>query len=408
MKVYFTPCGVALGHAGRCLPIAKEIVKKKGKILFSTYGDAVDFLRAENVPTVKMPEIKFEENKDGAVDLKRTATKVTKHVHTFLRQITTEIKLLKTFNPDIVVSDSRLSPLIACRLLGKPSILLLHQLKMLIPHRRILSKLEQKLKHFGEFIIMYTLYPWWSLANIILIPDFPPPYTIAKENLKIPKKILENKAKLIGPIISKRPEELPPSQELKSKLGFNKNKPLIYAGMGGTKKEKYLINTILERIFKKFPGNYQIVFTRGYPNKPEVAYKKENLHVYNWFKDRYVLLKACDIIISRAGHNTVAEAIYFGKPLILVPTPAHSEHQGNAKSAQKMGIAKVIQQENLNLKTLLEAIEEIMNNGYILRNVRRAQQFALKINAIKTVLQYIKLFTAKDFHHEDNFSNKML
>jgi len=397
MKVYFTPCGVALGHAGRCLPIAKEILKEKGKILFSTYGDAVDFLRTENIPTVKVPEIKFEENKDGAVDLKTTATKAAKHIHTFLRQIEAEIKLLKVFDPDIVVSDSRLSPLIACHLLGKPSILLLHQLKMLIPHRRTLSKLEQKLKHFGEFVIMYTLYPWWSLANVILIPDFPPPYTIAKENLKTPQKILENKTKLIGPIISKRPEELPPSQDLKTKLGFKKDKPLIYAGMGGTKKEKHIINTILEKIFRKFPENYQIVFTRGYPDRPEIAYKKKNLLVYNWFKDRYILLKACDIVISRAGHNTVAEAIYFGKPLILVPTPAHSEHQGNAKSAQKMGIAKVIQQENLNLKTLLKSIEEIMNNGYVLKNVKHAQRFALKINATKTVLQYIKRFTSNNF-----------
>ena len=396
MKVYFTPCGVALGHAGRCLPIAKEILKERGQVLFSTYGDAVEFLRTENLPTVKVPEIKFEETKDGAVDLKTTATKVMKHIRTFLKQIETELKLLKTFNPDIVISDSRLSPLIACRFLGKPSILMLHQLKMLIPHRRTLSELEQKLKHFGEFVIMYTLYPWWSLANIILIPDFPPPYTIAKENLKIPKRILEKKAKLIGPIISKRPEELPPSHKLKKKLGFNENKPLIYAGMGGTKKEKFLINAMLERIFKKFPDSYQIVLTRGYPDKPETAYKKENLLVYNWFKDRHVLLKACDIIISRAGHNTVAEAIYFGKPLILIPTPAHSEHQGNAKSAQKMGIAKVIQQEDLNLKILLDAVDEIINDGRILRNVRQAQRFALKINAIKTVLQYIRHFTTKE------------
>lgn len=397
MKAYFTPCGVALGHAGRCLPIAKEILKEKGQVLFSTYGDAVEFLRRENLPTVKVPEIKFEETKDGAVDLKTTATKVMKHIRTFLKQIETELKLLKTFNPDIVISDSRLSPLIACRFFGKPSILMLHQLKMLIPHRRTLSELEQKLKRFGEFVIMYTLYPWWSLANIILIPDFPPPYTIAKENLKIPRRILEKKAKLIGPIISKRPEELPPSHKLKKKLGFNGNKPLIYAGMGGTKKEKFLINTMLERIFKKFPDRYQIVLTRGYPDKSEIAYKKENLLVYNWFKDRHVLLKACDIIISRAGHNTVAEAIYFGKPLILIPTPAHSEHQGNAKSAQKMGIAKVIRQEDLNLKILLDVVDEIRNDGHILRNVRQAQQFALKINAIKTVLQYIRYFTTKEF-----------
>jgi len=397
MKVYLTPCGVALGHAGRCLPIAKEILKSNGKILFSTYGDAVDFLKAENVPTIKVPEIKFEETKEGAVDLRTTATKAAKHIYTFFKQIKTEIKLLKVFNPDVVISDSRLSPLIACRLLGKPSILLLHQLKMLIPHRKTLSKLEQKLKHFGEFIIMYTLYPWWNLANIILIPDFPPPYTIAKENLKIPKKILEKKAKLIGPIISRRPEEVPPPHEIKRKLGVEDNKPLIYAGMGGTKREKFLINTMLEKIFEKFPKKYQIILTRGYPNKSELAYKKENLLVYNWFKDRYALLKACDIVISRAGHNTVAEAIYFGKPLILIPTPAHSEHQGNAKSVEKMGIAKVIQQDDLNFKVLLDAVEEIMNNGKIMKNIKQAQHFALKINAIQTVLQYIRQFVAENY-----------
>ncbi|MHA1835812.1 MAG: UDP-N-acetylglucosamine--N-acetylmuramyl-(pentapeptide) pyrophosphoryl-undecaprenol N-acetylglucosamine transferase [Candidatus Odinarchaeia archaeon] len=394
-RIYFAPNGVALGHAGRCIPIAKEAANRKAKIIFSTYGDAVGFIKRVGFPVLIAPEIKFDETQDGAVAMLDTSLKWPKHIITFLKQLNTEIKYIKSFKPDIILSDSRLSPLFAGKLLNIPRILLLHQIRMLIPHRKELTPFKQKLKHFGEDIIMYDTHLFWRSSDIILAPDFPPPYTIAKQNLNVPKKMLRN-VEFIGQIISKRPEELPSKEELRRKLGVD-DRPLIYAGIAGTWLEKKKLNEILTEIFLKIPDSYQIILTRGIPSNPdETVYEGENIKIFNWLTDRYPVLKACDLVISRAGHNTIAECLYYGKPSILIPTPAHTEHQGNAKSAKQMGVSEVIQQKDLNYETLINAIKRILEEDEVISHVKKIQRKISRLNAVETVLNKIKYFIDKN------------
>lgn len=75
-------------------------------------------------------------------------------------------------------------------------------------------------------------------------------------------------------------------------------------------------------------------------------------------------LSEAGIIISRAGANTVSEIAYLGKPAILIPIPWSSggEQEKNAQELEKLGMAEIINQDNLSEKTLLEAIEKIDKN----------------------------------------------
>ncbi|MFX0097726.1 MAG: glycosyltransferase [Candidatus Hodarchaeota archaeon] len=391
-RAYFAPNGVALGHAGRCVPIAKQIQKYGGQILFSTYGDAVDFVKAAMFPVVEGPAIKFEEMSDGTVAMLETAIKWPKHVYTFIRQLGNEIKLIRSFKADAVISDSRLSPVFAAWGLDVPCILLLHQLKMLIPHRKKLTPFKSKLKAFGEKIILYNTSLFWQRSDIILVPDFPPPFTIAKANLEIPQKLMKN-VKLIGQVIAKRPENYPSQEELKEQLGFD-DRPLIYAAIAGTRLEKKQLTEILLNIFSRFPDDYQIAVTRGIPGKIDIpVISKKNLRVYDWVSDRYKLLKAADLVASRAGHNTIAECMYYGKPMVLIPTPAHTEHQSNAKSAKRLNFVEVIQQRDLTFENLMNGIKSLMDNASVRKHISRIQKNVLKLNAVNTVLETIVKLT---------------
>lgn len=391
-NIYFAPNGIALGHAGRCLPIAKKILSMGGRVVFSTYGDAVGFVKEAGFKVLNVPRLKFEETADGSVAMLETSLKWPLHILTFFKQMEAEIINLKKFKADVIVSDSRLSPLFAGKLLNIPRILLLHQIRMLIPHRKTLTRVQNKLKRFGEDIIMYDTRIFWSSSNIILAPDFPFPYTIAKDNLNVPKKMLRN-VEFIGQVISKRPEELPDKEEIREKLGLD-DRPLIYAGVAGTALEKKILNRILTDILIKLPKDYQVILTRGLPSKPDVpVYEKDNIKIFNWVSDRYTLLKASDLVISRAGHNTIAECFYYGKPSILIPTPAHTEHQGNAKSVERMGVSKVLQQGEVNFKTLLGTIEEALNDSKMMSRVERVRRAVSKFNAVNSVVNKIDYFT---------------
>ena len=50
-----------------------------------------------------------------------------------MRQVNAEIRYMKAFKPDAVVSDSRLSSIFAAKLLGLPVLLILNQFTPLIP-----------------------------------------------------------------------------------------------------------------------------------------------------------------------------------------------------------------------------------------------------------------------------------
>ena len=126
MRVQFAPCGIGLGHAGRCIPIAREMQRRHADVdvFFSTYNEAVSYLRQEGFNTIEVPAMDFKVKPDGAVDLRRTAINPGPFVAplNFLGQLGKEIEIMRAHEPDVVVSDSRISPIITARMLGIPTI----------------------------------------------------------------------------------------------------------------------------------------------------------------------------------------------------------------------------------------------------------------------------------------------
>ncbi|MEM3788791.1 MAG: glycosyltransferase, partial [Candidatus Bathyarchaeia archaeon] len=88
------------------------------------------------------------------------------------------------------------------------------------------------------------------------------------------------------------------------------------------------------------------------------------------------------------GHGTITQCMCYGKPMILVPTPNHTEQINNAVQAKKLGVAKVIRQENLNLDKLLKTVEQTLTAG----NVERLEQIraeVLKYNGLENAVKMI-------------------
>jgi len=386
MRVQFSPCGMGLGHVGRCIPIARRLEENGAKLLFSTYREGIQYLLQEKIPVVEAPEIEFMVKPDGTVDVKRSVINIGPFFASFtlLRQVKAEIETMKVFKPDVVVSDTRVSPLIAARLLGIPDVCILNQFRIVIPRKKRLLRLA-KLADAGTLALIGMM---WTTATRLLIPDFPSPYTVSVGNLRIPSSY-QKRVNLIGPILSVRPEELPSRREIRKDLGLDEDKPLIFAPVSGPTKERAYFTGVLRRIFKEIRDDYQIIMSLGYPNTSAEPIRDGNLTVYRWIPNRFQYLKACDLVIARAGHGTLTQSICYGKPLILVPTPSHTEQFNNAKRAVELGIAKMIEQEDLNRETLLAAIQELLGNTEFHERVEQIQREVLELNAVETAIQTI-------------------
>jgi len=76
------------------------------------------------------------------------------------------------------------------------------------------------------------------------------------------------------------------------------------------------------------------------------------------------VLSSANLIISRAGINTVCEIAILGRPAIFIPIPwsFQDEQAKNAKMLVEAGIAEILPQSQLSGKTLLEKISQMMEN----------------------------------------------
>ena len=387
MRVQFAPSGIGLGHVGRCIPIARRLEKKEGaQVLFSTYKEGLRYVQQEGFPVVEAPPIGFVVKPDGTVDFRQTTVNPGPFFasFTFLKQVDAEIKFMKAFKPDVVVSDLRASPLVAAKLLGIPELCILNQFQVIIPRQKRFLRLAR----LADAFTLTVIGKIWTTGTQTLIPDFPPPYTISTRNLRIPKAYRKH-IKLIGPMLPVRPDDLPSRKEIRKKLGLDGDKTLIFAPISGPVKERAYFTGVLRQIFKEFPDDYQIAMSLGYPNASAEPVKDGNITVYGWVPNRFEYLKACDLVIARAGHGTAAQSICYGKPLILVPTPNHTEQLNNAKNAVELGIAEMIEQDDLNKHILLTTVGKILENNRFQERAEQIQEDVIKLNGLETAVRII-------------------
>ena len=153
--------------------------------------------------------------------------------------------------------------------------------------------------------------------------------------------------------------------------------------------EKAFVTGILRKILLKFPEEYEIVVSYGYPSTDEKPVRHRNVTFYKWLPNRFEYLKACDLVIARAGHGTITQCMCYGKPVILVPTPNHTEQLTNARQAQNLGVAQIILQKWLTRERLLEKVHRGLQ-GETGKRLAQIQKESLKHdgleNAARTVI----------------------
>ncbi len=364
MRLYIGPCGLGLGHITRCDAIAREFSNEGVDVLFSSYLDALDYLKRSGFTYFSAIPLSFRTREDGTIDPKMTMTQngVTVGLWGFIRQLIGEVRQISAFEPDVVISDTRISTLIAAFILRKPRILILNQYSVQMPKDNRKHRFADRPALFaGKIIWKYIsamLELAWGVSDLIIVPDLEAPYTISRYNLAIPPGI-RRKVRLVGPLT---PPKLKP---LNSVRNAGRAKPLVFACVSGPATDrKYLVNKLTE-ILKGFPGDYELILSCGDPNGSFGGKRIENLVVHEWMTEQsyWRTFERADVIVSRAGHETIMKAVSEGKPLVLIPPPNHTEQANNAKRAEELGVAVVLDQSRLDAAELAGAISRTLRDN---------------------------------------------
>lgn len=151
--------------------------------------------------------------------------------------------------------------------------------------------------------------------------------------------------------------------------GFNDGRPVILA-MGGSLGAVKINNTLWSAMTQLIP-RYQIIHICGHGKSGKVLSNflldklQESYIEFEYVNEQLADLYAItDVVISRAGANSLAEIEALGLPAVIVPLPSKNtrgDQEQNAKYFRQKDQRrhKIIKNENFTSKNLVAAIEEV-------------------------------------------------
>jgi UDP-N-acetylglucosamine--N-acetylmuramyl-(pentapeptide) pyrophosphoryl-undecaprenol N-acetylglucosamine transferase len=143
---------------------------------------------------------------------------------------------------------------------------------------------------------------------------------------------------------------------------------LVVGGSLGAERLNQVVHATLPRL----TSNYFVVHVCGPGRKSAELEGTNNYRQFEYVTDGWGdLLAAADVVVSRAGANSLYELVVLRKPNVLVPLTlqaSRGDQLENARHAEAQGWSKVIEEDALTGERLRGALEELRANVATQRN----------------------------------------
>ena len=146
--------------------------------------------------------------------------------------------------------------------------------------------------------------------------------------------------------------------------GFLPDRPvlMIMGGSLGAAAVNQAVRDALPELLK----DWQIIHLCGKGKLDENLLHTKGYVQYEYIqKELPDLFALCDLVISRAGANAICELLALRKPALLIPLSAKASRGDqilNARSFERQGFSMVLEEENLNSQTLLQAVSHLSSH----------------------------------------------
>ena len=204
----------------------------------------------------------------------------------------------------------------------------------------------------------------------------------------------EEKAVLTGSPI--RAELLSGDREKARELtGFTPDKPVLLV-IGGSLGSR-AVNEAVRRDLPLLLEEFSVLHLCGKGNLDESLMDTKDYlqfeYVSEELKDYFAL---ADIMVSRAGANSICEILALRKPNVLIPLSAKASRGDqilNAQSFEKQGYSLVLEEENMNDQSLMDAVHKVWSEkeSYI-----SAMEQSHAGNGVENVMRVILSLTAEE------------
>ena len=332
-----------LGHATRCIPVIKELLKQGAEVVIGADNRPLELLKNEfpELEFIKFPSYQITYPDKGSMVLKMlfSIPKIwngIKKEHHLLQAI------IKKYSIDAVISDNRFglwTGLVPC-------VFITHQINIKSP--------------FGENFLYRINKYFIKKYDKCWIPDYAGENNLSGDLSHLfPLPI---NADFIG-VLSRfqQPNNLTIQQ-------FNNLD--LFVIISGPEPQR----TIFEKlIFEQLKTTkLKTVAVCGTPEKPYQYSLTDTIKVFSHLQSDEFLkcILDAEIIISRSGYSTIMDLAALNKKAIFIPTPGQTEQEYLAKYLSKKQLCLSYSQNKFNIKEALQNINKIspLENNINLNN----------------------------------------
>lgn len=322
--ILIAPLYWGLGHATRCIPMIRELLKSGYKVIIASDGEALSLLQKEfpELESLELPSYNIKYSKRG----RNLKWLLFKKLPNLLRVIRQEKEVIED-----LISEGKINGIISDNRFGVysskvPSVYLTHQLNVLSGNTTLItSKRHQR-------IIRNNFNECW-------IPDHKGSENLSGDlghlsNSKIPLKY-------IGVLSRMKKKELP------------KRYDVLFLLSGPEPQREYLEKIIINN-FRDRPSRSLLV--RGVVEKNQAKHMTGNIEVVNYMLSDALenVLNSTDLVISRSGYTSIMDLAALEKKAYFIPTPGQFEQEYLAKRCKELGMAPYCNQKDFSYDNLQE------------------------------------------------------
>ena len=322
-NILISPLDWGLGHATRCIPIIKELIKRNCNVIIGADNRPLALLKTEfpDLTFIKLPgyQINYPSNGNMVGKMMLSIPKITKGIkkeHSLLDE------LIKQYKIDAVISDNRYG-LWSDKI---PSIFITHQINIKSP---IGSSLLKKINE--GYISKYD--ECW-------IPDYENVDNLSGELSH--GCVLPISSQFIGPL--SRFSSPAMEGNIEHELGII---------LSGPEPQR----TILEDILLKQLNHLEksTIVVRGVTDNASTLDSNPMIKITNHLpaSQLELAINKSRLIICRPGYSSLMDLSVLGKKAILIPTPGQTEQEYLAELHMQKGNYYSMSQKNINLENAI-------------------------------------------------------
>ncbi|MBQ9492384.1 MAG: undecaprenyldiphospho-muramoylpentapeptide beta-N-acetylglucosaminyltransferase [Oscillibacter sp.] len=221
-------------------------------------------------------------------------------------------------------------------------------------------------------------------------------FEACRANYKHPEKVIVTGTPVRGDFFTRT------KAEAKRELGVADGRPLVvsfWGSLGASVMNRQMADFIALEAVKTPFYHIHAAGKAGFPTLRALLQDKgvtdtdgPSVRLVEYVYDMPLVMRAADLVISRAGASTLSELTALGVPAVLVPSPYVTNHhqEKNARALEEAGGAAVLTEPDCSGQLLFRTVQDILRDPARLRRMSEAMASLGIRDAAERILETVE------------------